>query len=136
GAVMAVPLLYAVLSGFKSSDQLSGNPVGLPSPWEVSHYTDILGSGSFWRLVGNSTLIAVASTVIVVAVSAAAAFSFARFSFRGREALFTLFTIGLMFPFAVVAVPLFLLLRAMGLLDNPLGVILPQAAFGLPMTVI
>ncbi|CAM5437151.1 hypothetical protein SFUMM280S_09557 [Streptomyces fumanus] len=75
GAVMAVPLLYAVVSGFKSTDQLSGNPVGLPDPWVVSNYTDILGSGSFWRLVGNSTLIAVATTVIVVAVSALAAFS-------------------------------------------------------------
>ncbi|MEU1167254.1 carbohydrate ABC transporter permease, partial [Streptomyces sp. NPDC005921] len=54
----------------------------------------------------------------------------------GREVLFTVFTMGLMFPFAVAALPLFLLLRSMHLLDNPLGVILPQAAFGLPMTII
>ena len=65
-----------------------------------------------------------------------AAFVFARFAFRGRELLFTLFAIGLMFPFAVAILPLFILLRSMGLLDNPLGVILPQAAFGLPMTII
>ncbi|MBQ1011109.1 carbohydrate ABC transporter permease, partial [Micromonospora sp. M51] len=44
--------------------------------------------------------------------------------------------IGLMFPFAVAILPLFVLLRGMGLLDNPLGVILPQAAFGLPITII
>ncbi|MEU5312905.1 carbohydrate ABC transporter permease [Streptomyces sp. NPDC021562] len=136
GALMAVPVVYAALSGFKSTKELSANPVGLPHSWVVSHYTDILGSGSFWRLIGNSALIAVASTVLVVAVSAPAAFSFARFAFRGREVLFTVFTMGLMFPFAVAALPLFLLLRSMGLLDNPLGVILPQAAFGLPMTII
>jgi raffinose/stachyose/melibiose transport system permease protein len=136
GAVMIVPLLYAVLSGFKSTDQLSRNPIGLPKPWVTANYTGILGSGSFWKLLGNSTLIAVATTVIVVAVAALAAFSFARFAFRGREVLFTLFTVGLMFPFAVAALPLFLLLRSMDLLDNPLGVILPQAAFGLPMTIV
>ncbi|MFJ8362099.1 carbohydrate ABC transporter permease [Streptomyces sp. NPDC093984] len=136
GAVMAVPVLYALLSGFKSTDQLSRNPIGLPDPWVTSNYTGILGSGGFWRMVGSSTFIAVATTVLVVAVSALAAFSFARFAFRGREVLFTLFTVGLMFPFAVAVLPLFLLLRSMGLLDNPLGVILPQAAFGLPMTIV
>ncbi|MFD4507177.1 carbohydrate ABC transporter permease [Streptomyces sp. NPDC058457] len=136
GTLMVVPLLYALLSGFKTTGELSRNPVGLPESWVVSNYTGILGSGAFWRLVGNSTLIAVATTVLVVAVSALAAFSFARFAFRGREVLFTVFTMGLMFPFAVAALPLFLLLRSMNLLDNPLGVILPQAAFGLPMTII
>ncbi|MGW1726072.1 carbohydrate ABC transporter permease [Streptomyces sp. NPDC002306] len=133
---MVVPLLYAVLSGFKSTDELSRNPFGLPDRWLTGNYTDILRAGDFWRLLGNSTLIAVLTTVLVVAVSALAAFSFARFAFRGREALFTLFTMGLMFPFAVAALPLFLLLRSLDLLDNPLGVILPQAAYGLPMTII
>jgi raffinose/stachyose/melibiose transport system permease protein len=136
GAVMIVPLVYAVLSGVKSTDELSSNPFGLPEHWLTSNYTDILGGGDFWRLLGSSTLIAVGTTVLVVALSALAAFSFARFAFRGREALFTLFTMGLMFPFAVAVLPLFLLLRYLGLLDNPLGVILPQAAFGLPMTII
>ncbi|MEU0948419.1 carbohydrate ABC transporter permease [Streptomyces canus] len=136
GAVMIVPLVYAVLSGFKSTDELSSNPFGLPEHWLTSNYTDILGGGDFWRLLGSSTLIAIGTTVLVVALSALAAFSFARFAFRGREALFTLFTMGLMFPFAVAVLPLFLLLRYLGLLDNPLGVILPQAAFGLPMTII
>ncbi|MFC8433539.1 carbohydrate ABC transporter permease [Streptomyces sp. NPDC057253] len=136
GAVMVVPLVYAVLSGFKSTDELSSNPFGLPRKWLTSNYTDILAGGDFWRLLGSSTLIAVGTTVLVVALSALAAFSFARFAFRGREALFTLFTMGLMFPFAVAVLPLFLLLRSLDLLDNPLGVILPQAAFGLPMTII
>jgi raffinose/stachyose/melibiose transport system permease protein len=136
GAFIVIPLLYGLLSGFKSTDQLSGHPFGLPSPWVTSNYTDILGSGTFWRQIGNSTLIAVATAIVTVGVSALAAFVFARFAFRGRETLFTLFTMGLMFPFAVAILPLFVLLRTFGLLDNPLGVILPQAAFGLPMTII
>lgn len=136
GVLMVTPLLYAFVSGFKSTDQLSRNPFGLPSPWVTSNYTDVLASGSFWRMLGSSTLIAVGTTVLTVGAAALAAFALARFAFRGRELLFTLFTMGLMFPFAVAILPLFILLRTFGLLDNPWGVILPQAAFGLPMTIV
>ncbi|MFD7408173.1 carbohydrate ABC transporter permease [Streptomyces sp. NPDC059866] len=136
GVVMVTPLLYAFVSGFKSTDQLSRNTFGLPSPWVASNYTDVLASGSFWRMLGSSTLIAVGTTVLTVGTAALAAFALARFAFRGRELLFTLFTAGLMFPFAVAILPLFVLLRTFGLLDNPWGVILPQAAFGLPMTIV
>lgn len=136
GALIVVPVGFGVLGGFKDNGQLSVNPLGLPDPWVPSNYFDILASGVFWRQLGNSTLIAVATTLVVVGASAMAAFVFARFAFRGRETLFTLFAVGLMFPFAVAILPLFILLRSMGLLDNPLGVILPQAAFGLPVTII
>ncbi|MFE2427253.1 carbohydrate ABC transporter permease [Streptomyces sp. NPDC059373] len=136
GAVMVTPLLYGLISGFKSTDQLSTNPFGLPHPWVTANYTDLLGDGTFWRAIGSSTLIALGTTVLTVSASALAAFAFARFAFRGRELMFGLLTMGLMFPFAVAAVPLFILLRSVGLLDNPLGVILPQAAFGLPLTVV
>ncbi|WP_329113449.1 carbohydrate ABC transporter permease [Streptomyces sp. NBC_01465] len=136
GIVMVTPLLYALVSGFKSTDQLSSNVFGLPSPWETGNYTAILKSETFWRAIGSSTLIAVGTTVLTVGAAALAAFALARFAFRGRELLFTVFTVGLMFPFAVAILPLFILLRTFGLLDNPWGVILPQAAFGLPITIV
>ena len=136
GAFIIVPIAYGVLGGFKDTGQLSTNAFGLPDPWRFGNYTEILTSATFWRPLFNSTFIALATTLLVVAVSAMAAFIFARFAFRGRELIFTLFAMGLMFPFAVAILPLFVLLRILGLLDNPLGVILPQAAFGLPMTII
>ncbi|MFD0466988.1 carbohydrate ABC transporter permease [Nonomuraea thailandensis] len=136
GVFMVIPVFYALLGGFKDNSELSGNPFGLPSEWITANYTDVLASGSFWRQVWNSTFIAVVTTVVTVALSALAAFVFARFAFRGRELYFTLFTAGLMFPFAVAILPIFVLLRTFGLLDNPLGVILTQAAFGLPLTII
>jgi raffinose/stachyose/melibiose transport system permease protein len=136
GSFIVVPLLYAVVSGFKTTGDLTTDPAGLPHPWKVSNYTGILSSDTFWRQIGNSVLIAVATTLITVAAAALAAFAFARYAFRGREFFFTLFAAGLMFPPAVAVLPLFVLLRSFGLLDNPLGVILPQAAFALPMTLI
>ncbi|GAA1805658.1 carbohydrate ABC transporter permease [Actinomadura chokoriensis] len=136
GSFIVVPLVYAVVSGFKTTGDLTDNPFGLPDPWKVSNYTGILSSGEFWRQIGNSVLIAVATTLITVAVAALAAFAFARYAFRGREFFFTLFAMGLMFPPAVAVLPLFVLLRSFGLLDNPLGIVLPQAAFALPVTII
>jgi len=135
GLGIVVPVLFGVLGGFKDNGQLSTNPFGLPSPWVTENYTQILGSIGFWQPLGNSILIAVATTLLVVLASAMAGFVFARYAFRGRELLFTLFTIGLMFPFAVAILPLYLLLRGLHLLDNPFGLILPQVAFGLPVTI-
>jgi raffinose/stachyose/melibiose transport system permease protein len=134
-AVLA-PVVYAILGGFRDTGQIGSNPVGLPDPWVFTNYTEILRSGTFWRQVYNSTLIALVSTVLTVPLAALAAFVFARFAFPGREALYTVFTLGLLFPVAVAILPIFIMVRSLGLLDSPLGVALPQAAFGLPMTII
>jgi raffinose/stachyose/melibiose transport system permease protein len=136
GATIVVPIVFGVLGGFKDNGQLFTNPFGLPDPWVPGNYTEILGSGAFWRQAGNSVTVAVATTVLVVAIGAMAAYIFARYAFPGRELLFTVFAVGLMFPFAVAILPLFVLLREMNLLGNPLGVVLPQVAFGLPVTIV
>jgi raffinose/stachyose/melibiose transport system permease protein len=131
-----VPLIYAILGGFRDTGQIAASPVGLPHPWVFSNYGDLLQSGTFLRQLANSALIAAVSTLLVVPLAALAAFVFARFAFRGRELLYTLFTLGLLFPVAIAILPIFIMVRKLGLLDNPLGVALPQAAFGLPMTII
>ncbi|QSB17329.1 carbohydrate ABC transporter permease [Natronosporangium hydrolyticum] len=136
GLGIVVPILFGVISGFKDPAQMQSNPLGLPSPWNFSNYTDILGGWSFWRSTFNSLFIAAATVILVVGSAALAAFIFARYAFRGREVLFMFFAAGLMFPPAVAVLPLFVLLRQLGLLGSPWGVILPQAAFGLPLTII
>jgi raffinose/stachyose/melibiose transport system permease protein len=136
GLFIFIPIVYGLLAGFKDNGQLSRNPIGLPAPWVPGNYSGILSSPDFWRPLWNTTFIAVATVVITVAVAAMAAFVFARFAFRGRELWFVIFTVGLLFPFQVAILPLFITLRQLNLLNNPLGVILPQAAFGLPVTII
>ncbi|GAA3928993.1 carbohydrate ABC transporter permease [Actinoplanes auranticolor] len=136
GAVVMVPIIFGVLGGFKDNGQLFANPFGLPEPWVPGNYLDAVSSSAFWMQATNSVTVAIASTVLVVLVGAMAAYIFARYAFPGREVMFMLFVIGLMFPFAVAILPLFVLLREMNLLNNPLGVILPQAAFGLPITIV
>ena len=135
-SVIILPVLFSVLGGFRSNAQLVERPAGLPAPWVWSNYTDILGSGTFWRQVWNSTFIALIATGVVLPAASMAAFVMARYSFRGRELVYGLFTLGLLFPPAVAILPLFITLRDIGLLSNPLGVALPQAAFGLPLAIV
>jgi raffinose/stachyose/melibiose transport system permease protein len=135
-AVIVVPIYFGVLGGFKDNAQLSTTPLALPSPWLVSNYLDIVGEGTFWRQVFNSTFIGLFTVLITVVIASLAAYVFARFAFRGREILFMFFAAGLMFPPAVAILPLYVLLRELDLINNPWGVVLPQAAFALPLTII
>jgi raffinose/stachyose/melibiose transport system permease protein len=138
--VVLMPIVYAVLGGFKDNGQLVGDPVSLiPSPWVLSNYTDVLfgaNAAAFWREAANSLIIATVAVTLTVGLASLAAFAFARIVFRGREAMYTLFTLGLLFPAAVAILPLYILVRQVGLDGNLLGVALPQAAFGLPLTII
>ncbi|MGH2474879.1 MAG: carbohydrate ABC transporter permease, partial [Candidatus Limnocylindrales bacterium] len=135
-AAIVIPLTFSVLGGFRSNQQLVERPVGLPDPWIASNYTSILRSGSFWRQVGYSTFIAVVATLVTLPAASLAAFVIARYPFRGREVVYGLFTLGLLFPVAVAILPLFVVLRQAGLLSNPMGVALPQAAFALPLAIV
>jgi raffinose/stachyose/melibiose transport system permease protein len=135
-AVIITPVLYAALGGFRNAPQLAANPVGLPDPWIWTNYTDSLLSASFWVQLRNSILVACLSAVVVVLFASLAAFVIARREFPGREFAYTVFTLGLLFPATVAILPLLILVRNLGLQDNPIGLALPEAAFGLPLTII
>jgi raffinose/stachyose/melibiose transport system permease protein len=135
-AVIVIPVAYAALGGFRDAPQLAADPVGLPDPWIWTNYTDSLFSPTFWIQLKNSIVVAALTTGIVVLFGAMAAFVIARREFPGREVAYTVFTLGLLFPVTVAILPLLILVRNLGLLDNPLGLALPEAAFGLPLTII
>jgi raffinose/stachyose/melibiose transport system permease protein len=135
-AVTLTPVAYAVIGGFRTTGQLAAEPVGLPDPWVWVNYVDVLTSDTFWRQALNSTVIGLTTTTLVVTTGFMAAYALSRYEWRGRELLYTFFTLGLLFPLTVAILPLFLLLRELQLTDNPLGVALPQAAFALPLTIV
>ena len=131
-----VPLLYVVIGGFRTTAQINESPTALPHPWVWSNYRAIVTSSLFWRFVGNSALIAVVATTLAVTLGAMAAFALSRYAFKGREAVYLLFTVGLLFPLGVASLPLYLELRQLGWLENPFAVALPEAAFSLPLTIV
>ena len=131
-----VPFAYAILGSLRTTGQIAADPLALPSPPTLTNYSTILGGDLFWRPLMNSVLIALLTVGVMLVVATPAAYALARFRFRGREAVFGFITLGLLFPAAVAITPLYLLLRQLDLLNNPLGVALPQAAFGLPVVIV
>src|SRR6516162_3890481 len=134
--ITVVPLLYVFLDGARSTAQISNSSTALPNPWVWSNYGTILSSASFWQFLGNSALIAGVATALAVGLGSMAAFALSRYAFRGREVVYTLFITGILFPIGIAALPLFLQLQLLGLLDNQFGVALPEAAFSLPITIL
>jgi raffinose/stachyose/melibiose transport system permease protein len=134
--VTVVPILYVVVGGFRTTAQINADPTGLPSPWVLDNYVEILTASSFWQFLANSALIAAVATVLAVAFGSMAAFALSRYSFKGREAMYGLFTLGLLFPLGVATLPLYLMLRQLDMLENPFGVAIPEAAFSLPVTIV
>lgn len=131
-----IPLLTTALGGFKSLGDLRVNPFGLPSQWEWMNYWEIVASGRYWQLMGNSLIIAVLTVILTVAASAMAAFVFVHVRFFGATLLLNYLLLGLMFPAATAILPLFIKIRDLGLLDTYWGVVLPQVAFGLAMSIL
>lgn len=136
--VVALPLYISVMGGFKSVGQLRAEPVSLPSPILWSQYLDMLTGkqGSFWIELWNSLVVGIGTVLVVVVASTFAGYALARLKFRLNRILYTYFQLGLLFPLAVAILPLYLQLRSLRLLDTHLGVILPQAAFGLAMMIL
>ena len=130
-ALMIGPVLYIITGGFRTNAQITADPAALPDPWVVGNYAEVLASGTFWRQVGNSTIAALATTIGVVVLGVMASYVLARYQFRGRGAMYSLFAAGLMFPITVAITPLYILVKNLGLVNTLSGVILPQIAFAL-----
>jgi raffinose/stachyose/melibiose transport system permease protein len=135
-AFVAVPLLATLLGGFKTLGELRTNPFGLPETWEWQNYTGILLSKRYWQLLWNSFVIGSFTVVLTLLVASMAAFAFAHIHFFGSSMLLSYLTMGLLFPAATAILPLFIKVRDLGLLDNYFGVILPQVAFSLAMSIL
>lgn len=131
------PVLYGVLSGFRTNAQLAESPAGLPDPWVLTNYAGVLSNPSFWKYALNSTAIAVITTALVVVCGVMAAYPLARYKFKWREGIYMVFVLGLLFPATVAIIPLFILISKDLQMGNTWwGIALPQAAFALPVTIV
>jgi raffinose/stachyose/melibiose transport system permease protein len=135
-AVSIAPVVYAVVGGFRTTPQIVADPAGLPDPWVWDNYRRVLTQGRVWQQALNSTVIALGTTLGVVVLGVCAAFVLARYTFRGRDVLYTFFTLGLLFPAGAAILPLYLMLRDLSLINSYPAAILPQVAFSLPLTIV
>jgi raffinose/stachyose/melibiose transport system permease protein len=129
--IVMFPILIAVFGGFKTSGELANSPFSLPKDWILDNYQHIFGLDAFWRQLLNSTIVMLGTVFLSTLSASLAAFVFARMNFRGRDALFNVFMIGLLFPIMVAILPLYILMRQLGILNNLMGLILVESAFQL-----
>ena len=134
--IVLTPLAATALGGFKELGDLRANPFGLPKVWVWDNYWDILSGLRYWQVLGNSLLIASLTVVLTLALSSMAAFTFAHLRFFGERFLLNYMLLGLLFPSATAILPLFIKIRDLGLLDSHWGIVLPQVAFALGMSVL
>jgi raffinose/stachyose/melibiose transport system permease protein len=137
--VLFIPIYQTVVSGLKNNGEARSCSYCLPDPIRWENYATVLfGSAKpgFWTMLLNSMIVLVFTTIAVVLVCSLAAFIFSRTDFRGRDILFNILMIGLLFPINAAILPIFLTIRSLNLLDTLAGIILPQIAFGMAGTII
>ena len=98
----------------------------------MQNYADAWGSNNFARYFLNSTLVAVATTVLTVLLASMMAYGFARFDFPGRRILFAVVVVGLTVPTMLLIIPQFLLARDLHLLDSLHGLVRSTSARNWP----
>ena len=128
--------LATALNGFKELGELQANPFGLPRVWVWRNYWEILSERP---LLAGARQFAADRALTVAAdarVSSMAAFTFAHLRFFGDRFLLSYFSSGSCFRVATAILPLFIKVRDLGLLDSYWGVVLPQVAFSLAMSVL
>jgi raffinose/stachyose/melibiose transport system permease protein len=129
--LIIVPLVILVFGSLKTRGEMYSRPYTPPIPPRWENYSRILGMASFWTMLRNSFLVMLAATSGVLLICSLAAFVFARTDFRGKGLAFNLLTVGIMFPTNVAILPVYLVLRQIGLLNNLWGIIVVQVAFQL-----
>jgi multiple sugar transport system permease protein len=137
----AVPMLWMVLTSLKSGfAAMLFPPQWWPREPTLENYTKLLDPENsvgkdFLRYFWNSLFVSTTTTIAAVAVAVPAAYAFSRFSFPGRTFLFFSVLLRNMFPAVIFLVPLFILMRALGLVNTHASLILTYLTFGLPLAI-
>ena len=127
--IILVPIVILIFGSLKSHGEMFSHPYSIPNPPRWENYGQILSQPSFWIMLRNSLIVMLATTAGVVIICSLAAFVFARTEFRGKTLAFNFLILGIMFPINVAILPVYLVLRQIGLLNNLWGIIVVQTAF-------
>ncbi len=130
------PYAWMVVSSIKPTAELTRVPlVYWPDAATLGHYADLLKRTSFAVNLTNSLVVALGAVVLGLGVSIPAAYAFSRFRFPGRRVLLVTFLVVNMFPIVLLIIPLFILMRSLGLLDSYGALVLGHGTFAIPFAV-
>ncbi|GGE98111.1 carbohydrate ABC transporter permease [Mycetocola zhadangensis] len=133
--VVILPLLWTLMTSFKTTKEIFASPFSLPANWNFNNYVSAWTQEGIGNYFLNTVIVVGFALVIVMVLGAMCAYVLARYKFFGSRAIYYLMLAGLTFPVFLAIVPLFFVLRNIGLLNTLPGLILTYVAFALPFTV-
>jgi len=135
GLLTTLPLVWMFISSFKSDAEILSEPWGLPGALRFENWARAWTEAQIGRYFLNSAIVVTGSLALTMVLGATAAYVFARYDFRFRRLFYYLFVGGMMFPVFLALVPLYGVVKNLGLLQTWTGLVLVYAAYSLPFTV-
>ncbi len=136
GIVTLFPLIWMLSASFMSPGEASSIPIKLiPENFTLDNYSEVFSRLNLARYFANSLIISVCATFVSLLFNSLAGYAFAKFRFKGRDKLFNFLLSLMVIPGQVTMLPLFLMLKNLGLVNTYLGVIIPgmTSVFGIFM---
>ena len=131
--IVLIPFWYMIITSFKPQTMIFELPPQLwPRTWTLNNYIAALGKDHFGRYFLNSAFVALSATFFTVIISSMTAYAFARLHFRGKEALFYLFLVGMMVPPVIMIISQFMVAKWLNLF-NYSGLILVYITMNISM---
>ena len=131
------PMLWQVLTSVKLNKDISAIPnVYFPSSITLKHYTELFARRPFWYYILNSALVSIISTVLCLVLGSPAAYVLARMKLPGENLILTAILIVTLFPYVLLFLGLLEIVKAIGLGNNYLALIIPYTAINLPLTIL
>ncbi len=129
------PIVWMLMSSLKGYSEFKLNPWLWPREWQWGNYTRVWKNADFGLYFTNSLIMVTGSVSLMVIVGSMAGYALARYQFKGRESLLYYFIAGQIVPGQVVLVPLFILIRFLGMLNTRHGLMLVYLAAAMPFVV-
>lgn len=131
------PILWQILTSFKTNPDISAVPnVYFPKQLTVQHYVEIFSRRPFLNYMLNSAFVAITSTLLCLLLGTPAAYTLARLRLRGEGVILAIVLIVTLFPYILLFLGLLEIIRAFGLANNYLALIIPYTAMNVPLTIL
>jgi raffinose/stachyose/melibiose transport system permease protein len=133
---IAYPLAVFLINSLKTDAQFITDPLGLPSYWAFENYAKAWIEADMSRLIVNSLVVSVTSTLLAILLSSMLAFGLHAFRFRGRSAVRASIVMMLTIPAQIYIIPLYIIVINLHLINTYWALILPYAAGAMPLAVV
>lgn len=132
---LGFPLLWLFSTAFKSPSELTRlTPTVFPTDWTLGNFDVAFEETQLWSALRNSLVVAVATAVITTLIALPASYALARFKSRLRNVTIGWILVSQVFPFILIVIPVFIVLRNLGLINTLVGLVLVYVVWALPFT--